>query len=172
MKLSTTTRGGRIARRGAKGWILLRAARGRRDGHSNRRLAGAAGVGAVTGFLVSRLDRRRRHEAVDRTAAAARSAAAGAAGKAEYAAGKAKGASHAVTPHSTPDLDDVTLARKVETEIFRPADAPKGAVSVNVNAGIVELRGEVDDPTQIERLGEAAHAVAGVKDVRNLLHTA
>jgi hypothetical protein len=37
----------------------------------------------------------------------------------------------------------VTLARGVESEIFRPADAPKGKVSVNVAHGVVELRGEV-----------------------------
>ena len=146
----------------------------KRKGHSNRTLAGAAGLGAATGFLLSKLDRRRRHEAVDRTAAAARGAASDAASTASYTAGKAKGAAHAVTSpaRGTPDYDDVTLARKVETEIFRPAGAPKGAVSVNVAEGVVELRGEVDDPDQIQRLGKAAHAVDGVKDVRNLLHTA
>jgi len=66
--------------------------------------------------------------------------------------------------------DDVTLARKVETEIFRAADAPKGDVSVDVQDGVVHLRGMVADPQWIARLAEDAGKVDGVKDVRNLLH--
>jgi osmotically-inducible protein OsmY len=64
----------------------------------------------------------------------------------------------------------VTLARKVETEIFRAADAPKGSVSVNAENGVVFLRGTVDDRAWIERLGAEAKNVDGVEAVRNLLH--
>ena len=71
----------------------------------------------------------------------------------------------------TKDYDDVTLARKVESELFRPADAPKGSVSVNVNDGVVELRGELPDQAQIDELGSNAKKIDGVKDVRNLLRT-
>jgi BON domain-containing protein len=71
--------------------------------------------------------------------------------------------------HHIEDVDDVTLARKVETAIFRPADAPKGDVSVDVQAGVVHLRGTAEQPW-IERLGEGARAVDGVKGVENLLH--
>jgi osmotically-inducible protein OsmY len=67
--------------------------------------------------------------------------------------------------------DDVTLARKVESELFRPADVPKGAISVNVNDGVVELRGELADQEQIDELGDTARKIDGVKDVRNLLST-
>ena len=70
------------------------------------------------------------------------------------------------------DYDDVTLARKVESELFRPADAPKGSVSVNVNDGVVELRGELPDQVQSNELGSNAKKIDGVKDVRNLLSTA
>ena len=69
------------------------------------------------------------------------------------------------------DLDDVTIARKVESEIFRPPEAPKDSVSVNVQHGIVELRGEVKRPEDVEALGAAAARVEGVEEVRNLLHT-
>ncbi len=69
------------------------------------------------------------------------------------------------------DLDDVTLARKVETEIFRGAGAPKGKVDVNAVDGVVYLRGELEDRAEIERLGEAAGKVEGVRGVENLLHT-
>jgi osmotically-inducible protein OsmY len=41
------------------------------------------------------------------------------------------------------DYDDATLAHKVETELFRPPDVPKGQIDVNVQEGVVQLRGEV-----------------------------
>jgi osmotically-inducible protein OsmY len=67
--------------------------------------------------------------------------------------------------------DDVSLARKVETHIFRPHDAPKGDVSVDVEAGVVYLRGTADD-TWRERLGREAREIPGVIGVKNLLHAA
>ena len=66
--------------------------------------------------------------------------------------------------------DDVTLARKVETEIFRERDAPKGKIDVNVVDGVVELRGEADTPEMIEELVAKTRSVQGVRDVENLLH--
>jgi hypothetical protein len=67
-------------------------------------------------------------------------------------------------------MDDTTLARKVETEIFRAADAPKGSVDVSVVDGVVELRGEVKTPELVNELEEKARAVPEVRDVENLLH--
>ena len=69
------------------------------------------------------------------------------------------------------DLDDVTLARKVESEIFREADAPKGQVDVNAVDGVVYLRGEVESEEMIKNLERATRKVVGVKGVENLLHT-
>jgi osmotically-inducible protein OsmY len=66
--------------------------------------------------------------------------------------------------------DDKTLAHKVETAIFRAPDAPKGDVSVDVQAGVVNLRGEVADDQWITRLGDEAGHVDGIKGVNNLLH--
>jgi osmotically-inducible protein OsmY len=79
---------------------------------------------------------------------------------------------HAVTPDSAPrePIDDVTLTRKVESEIFRDADAPKDRISVNTEHGVVYLRGEVDRPEQIESLVAGAQKVQGVERVENLLH--
>jgi osmotically-inducible protein OsmY len=176
MQLSTARRGGRLARRGAKGWFVWRAAKAavprRRRDQSTRTVVGAFGLGAGSGILLSKLDKRRRHVARDRAAASARDVAEASARKADYAAGVAKGAAHGVTSplRGEREYDDVTLARKVETEIFRPADAPKGAVSVSVVDGVVELRGQLDDAEQIQALAEQAKRVEGVKDVRNLLH--
>ena len=83
-----------------------------------------------------------------------------------------KGATAMATPSGTrlDDPDDVTLARKVETEIFRAPDAPKGDVSVDVQRGVAHLRGEVADEQWISRLGEDAEKVDGIKGVENLLH--
>ncbi len=68
------------------------------------------------------------------------------------------------------EFDDATLANKVRTELFRPADAPKGDVNVNVEDGVVYLRGELERPELIEDLVERARAVQGVQGVENLLH--
>jgi len=69
------------------------------------------------------------------------------------------------------EYDDATLADKVKSEVFRPADAPKGDVSVNVANGVVELRGQVDDPELIDELVGSVRKVQGVQDVRSYLHT-
>lgn len=69
-----------------------------------------------------------------------------------------------------PEMDDVTLARKVETEIFRDPGAPKGSVNVNVVDGVVWLRGEVKRPQQIRSLERKAQSVPEVRGVENLLH--
>jgi hypothetical protein len=68
------------------------------------------------------------------------------------------------------EFDDVTLARKVETEIFRPEHVPKGKINVNVEDGVVYLRGEADRPELVNELVESARQVQGVRDVENLLH--
>jgi osmotically-inducible protein OsmY len=136
-------------------------------------LAGAAVGAAAAYFLDPQGGARRRNETRDKAISKVRHGAQDAAGTAKQAADKARGGVHAVTPAmpgkgETPD--DVTLARKVETEIFRSADAPKGAVSVNAENGVVFLRGIVEQREWIDRLGDEAGKVDGVKEVRNLLH--
>ena len=150
----------KTAKKSAKGWAGYKAAQdaGKRAGKAVKRktrrgpstrervakIAAAVGVTAVIGIVLAKLDRSK-------------------------AIGKVKAAASGVTGGK--DYDDVTLARKVETELFRPADAPKGQVSVNVNDGVVELRGELPDQKQIDELGESARKIGGVIDVRTLLHS-
>jgi osmotically-inducible protein OsmY len=67
-------------------------------------------------------------------------------------------------------LNDPTIEAKVETELFRDPDVPKGQINVNVQEGIVQLRGEVPVQEMIETLVERARGVQGVRDVENLLH--
>jgi BON domain len=68
------------------------------------------------------------------------------------------------------DLDDVTLARKVETELFRDPSVPKGHIDVNAAGGVVWLRGEVRTPEDVKRLQDQAQAIPEVRRVENLLH--
>jgi gas vesicle protein len=66
--------------------------------------------------------------------------------------------------------NDATLAAKVESELFRPADIPKGNIDVNAEDGVVYLRGEVDSPELMDELEEQARRIQGVRGVENLLH--
>ena len=70
-----------------------------------------------------------------------------------------------------PEPNDEALADRVRSEIFRPAEAPKGSVNVNVENGIVYLRGDADDPQQVTKLVEGARSVDGVREVKNLIST-
>jgi osmotically-inducible protein OsmY len=138
-------------------------------------LLGAAAGAVAYHFLDPDAGKRRRRTARDQALAKARDGKEQIVRRADYAAGKAKGAAAAAKPsmpgkHRIEEVDDVTLARKVESEIFRDAEAPKGDVSVNVDAGTVFLRGTVADDQWIERLADEARKVDGVKGVENLLH--
>jgi osmotically-inducible protein OsmY len=68
------------------------------------------------------------------------------------------------------EFDDQTLKAKVESEVFRPADAPKGDVDVNVEDGVVYLRGQVERQEMVEDLERRVRSVQGVERVENLLH--
>ena len=68
------------------------------------------------------------------------------------------------------DLDDVAVARKVETVIFRDDDVPKGKIDVNAASGVVWLRGEAKTPEMIKELERQTAAIPEVTRVENLLH--
>jgi osmotically-inducible protein OsmY len=86
----------------------------------------------------------------------------------------ARGVVAEATPggHDASSLNDSGLAAKVESELFRPAGAPKGSVDVNVEDGIAVLRGEVADRGQLDDLLSRARSIDGVVSVKNLLHVA
>jgi osmotically-inducible protein OsmY len=137
---------------------------------------GAAAGAAAVWFLDPDTGARRRDVARDKAMKYGRQGAAEAKRKASYAAGQAAGAVQQATPSDKPPaeerLNDPALARKVESEIFRAEDAPKGAVAVNVEDGVVFLRGEVADDETIRQLAEGAARVEGVRGVENLLRSA
>jgi osmotically-inducible protein OsmY len=138
-------------------------------------LLGAAAGFAAAWFLDSNDGARRRNMARDKAMKYIRQGKDEAVRTAGAAAGPVKGAAAKVTPGAgRPDaaerLNDPALQAKVESEIFRAAGAPKDRVSVNVEEGIVYLRGELPDRETIDRLRDAAEKVDGVSGVESLLH--
>jgi osmotically-inducible protein OsmY len=130
--------------------------------------AGAIGA-ALAYFFDPDNGRKRRKEASKKAAKRFRQA-----GRSAQAAGvQAKGLKEKAAHRSEqekPQPDDATLADKVKSEIFRDADVPKGQINVNVEDGVVYLRGELEQPNLIDDLEAQARKVQGVLGVENLLH--
>jgi hypothetical protein len=144
---------------------------------SARELAAVAASALAAGaalefFLDPRNGKRRRHLVRDRTTAAFRRRARKVERQAHYEAGKMVGLAHSIAhhQHAVPELDDVSLVRKVESELFRDRTIPKGPISINADRGIVVLRGQLEDVEKIQRIEREVRGVAGVRDVENLLH--
>jgi osmotically-inducible protein OsmY len=135
-------------------------------------VAGAIGA-AVAFFFDPQNGKRRRKMTVDRIAVFFRRRGRETARLARGVKAEAHGVSQQVQhlkEEPKPQPDDATLARKVETEIFRDADVPKGQINVNAENGVVYLRGEVNETEMIKELEEKTRNVQGVREVENLLH--
>jgi osmotically-inducible protein OsmY len=131
-------------------------------------LVGTA-IGIVWGRLFDPISGRRRRAMLrDRTRAFFRRGRRKAGRLAAYARGFAKHAAH--LREEPKDYDDATLADKIKSEIFRPSNVPKGQINVNVQNGLVQLRGEVPQTGLIEELEAQVRRIHGVRDVENLLH--
>ena len=122
---------------------------------SARELAAVAAVALAAGaalefFLDPRNGKRRRHLVHDRTRAAFRRQTRKLERQAHYEAGKIVGVTHAIThhAHASPELDDVSLVRKVESELFRDRTIPKGPISINADRGIVSCAGSSKTPSR------------------------
>ena len=150
-------------------------ARTKAAGASAKAVGAAGAVGLAAGyFLDPDAGRRRRNMARDRALAVIRRGGDRVRREADYRTGQVEGKVEAAKSQAAPEkpaANDQALAERVKSEIFQPADAPKGSVNVNVENGVVYLRGEVKRPDQIRKLIEDAGAVDGVAAVENLLHT-
>jgi hypothetical protein len=135
---------------------------------------GAAAVlgGLAAYFFDPETGRRRRAVTADRARAVVRRGGSRGERVGRAVGAKAYGMSQRVKHRAErpKDYDDATLARKVETELFRPAGVPKGKIAVNAADGVVQLRGEADSAQMINDLVERARSIQGVRDVENLLH--
>ncbi len=137
-------------------------------------LMAAAFGGLLAYFFDPDAGRRRRAKARDRLGAFFRRGADSVERRGRYAVSRAEGVAHqienAVRPEYEPQPNDATLVQRVESQILRGRDVPKGAININAEEGVVVLRGQLDRPEQIPELEEAAGRVKGVRGVRNLLH--
>jgi hypothetical protein len=140
------------------------------------RSAVGGAIGGVVGayFIDPERGRVRRHMAIDRGSAAVRRTdnrlRRGARVRIALARGHVHGLVHGLRRAPVPELDDATLAHKVESVVFRDGRIPKGRVSVNAERGAIFLRGEVESRDLIEELGRAVRRIGGVRSVENLLH--
>jgi osmotically-inducible protein OsmY len=149
--------------------------RAKASGVSTKAVGAAGAIGLAAGyFLDPDSGKRRRHIARDRAVSVIRRGSDRTRREAEYRTQQAEGKVEAAKSKATPEKpapNDQALAERVKSEVFQPADAPKGSVNVNVEDGVVYLRGEVKRPEEIRKLVEEAGAVDGVRGVENLLHT-
>ena len=137
-----------------------------------RKLLTLAGLGAaLTYFFDPQSGARRRAMARDRALAFFRRRGRGLGRVQAGAQGLVQKAKHRTAEEKLGEPNDATLARKVETEIFRDPDVPKGQIDVNAEDGVVILRGEVENDKLIKDLEERTRSVQGVMQVENLLHT-
>jgi len=148
---------------------------GRRRPGPGRFLAiGAIGaaIGAAIAFLLDpQRGRARRAQLVDRGAALMRDAGREIDRGARRVTSTVEGKVAAIgRGNGAPLPNDASLAMKVESELFRDPDVPKGSININVEQGVVVLRGEVPDTSLGERLEHEARAIPGVWEVENLLH--
>jgi BON domain len=137
-------------------------------------LGGAIGGAVAAYFVDPQRGRARRHMAIDRGGAAIRRGGKrldrGVHLRIAFARGHAHRLVHELRRAPVLEVDDATLAHKVESVLLRAARAQKGRISVNAERGAVFLRGEVESPDLIEELERAARRIGGVRSVENLLH--
>lgn len=148
-----------------------------RRGTSPMTILLAAIGGALVGAAVAHLfdpdrGRSRRARYLDQAGAAARDLGQGVARGTRRAGGEMAGIGEKITHVAGGDTmpSDAALSDKVETELFADQRIPKGKININVEAGVVVLRGEVDNPGEADELIRKAQRIPGVARVDSLLH--
>lgn len=134
-------------------------------------LAASAAAGAgVAYFLDPAQGRSRRARTRDKLGARSRRAVRQVERKVRYERGRARGAWHHVHPGGEPGpVDDRVLADRVRSEVLGRAGA-RSSVNVDVNRGIVSLRGELPDDQSMIDLRDQVACLPGVEGVVTHLH--
>ena len=135
--------------------------------------AGLIALGATLGLLFDpRNGKRRRRMLRDRPVAFARRGERRAERVAHLGAAKTRAfAAHTRHLAERPkSYDDVTLVNKVESEVFRFQEIPKGKLNVDAVNGIVTFRGQIERPETIAEIIEKTREVEGVRQIENLMH--
>lgn len=131
----------------------------------------AAGAAALF-FLDPEQGRRRRRLLVDRVGAVARRGSGRVGRMTRYAGSTLSATRDRVASFANDDepVDDITLTDRVESQVFRDHDLPKGELNIDTVDGVVMIRGQVDEPEVMNEIIARTWRVEGVKDVRNLMH--
>lgn len=133
--------------------------------------AGATGAG-IAYLLDPQQGRSRRSRLTDQTAAAGRRVGRHAARLARRLRSDAAGKLQALrSGDGMPrPMDDATVADRVRSEVFRDPELSQAAINMNVERGIVVLRGEVPSQAMRHQLIDRIERVDGVWGVQDLLH--
>ncbi len=68
-------------------------------------------------------------------------------------------------------VDDAVITAKIKTALIKEPTLKAGDIKVTTFKGVVQLAGFVDVPEDIDKAGELARTVVGVKLVQNDIHT-
>ncbi len=139
---------------------------------SRRAFWGGFVAGAVAMFFLDpTADRSVRGVIGDRASGLLRRTARSAARFARYAWSESVGAEQRlVHRHPGEPADDLALLDRIQSEVYRDPDVPKGTFNIEVVRGVTVLRGQLPDRKAIDDVEHAVRAVDGVREVRNLLH--
>ena len=172
---------GRVLRQA--GWRLGKTyVRNRVSGSARRRtsargrwlgLAGAAAAGAAVAYVLDPVQgRRRRAMARDRAVALVRRTGTRAGRVGAATGARAYGLVQRATHRRRRDThpNDPTLKHIVESEVLHGSRFDASRVNVNVEDGVVVLRGVLNDPDQISRLESECLRLEGVRGVESHLH--
>jgi osmotically-inducible protein OsmY len=67
-------------------------------------------------------------------------------------------------------MDDATVADRVRSQVLGRHDVHATELLVNVEDGIVSLRGELADRERVDRVIDLTNEVVGVRGVENMIH--
>jgi hypothetical protein len=136
-------------------------------------LASCLASATVMYFVDPDRGKRRRNMLRDRALARWRRMGRGLARMWRGAAAETYGVSHRIVhlvPKSTDITDDETLRQRIESQLFRDRHIPKGHLNITCEHGMVILRGQLDDPSDIARIEDRVRRMTGVRGIQNLLH--